>query len=306
MRRAIVTGADGFLGRHLVPMLEYQGVSVTTLTRRSVLPGGSIAMGDAPWCPTRLATIVEAAAPDVIFHLAGGASGSAAELERSNNELTASVIQGLREAQARPLLVCCGSAAEYGAAIIDGVPVDETTTCAPVSAYGVSKLAQTNAVLDYSMETGTPVLVARIFNPIGPGMPSYLALGDFVRQIATLPSHGVLQTGNIQVYRDFIDVRYVTQALYRLACNTSARGIVNVCSGEATQLSRLVELLICISDKNIAIQPIAARMRAGEPNVVVGSTALLGRFGAAMPRTNYTDVIAGIWSDAQTRWDPPT
>lgn len=301
MRRAVVTGADGFLGRHLVPFLEQNGVEVTALTRRP-LPGKShIAMGDAPWHPARLAEVIAAVVPDVIFHLAGGAGGSGADLERSNLGTAMSVMQAIREVQDRPLLVCCGSAAEYGAAIVDGIPITETTVCDPVSAYGTSKLAQTKATLDFSLATGTPVLIARIFNPIGPGMAPYLALGDFASQIAASRAQGVLQTGNIHVYRDFIDVIYVTKALYKLASNPAARGIVNVCSGEATQLSRLVDLLIGLSGKNIAIKPVAERIRLAEPSVVIGSTALLDRFGAAMPPTNYQDVMAQIWDDALTR-----
>ena len=56
-------------------------------------------------------------------------------------------------------------------------------------------------------------------------------------------SHGILQTGNIHVFRDFIDVEYVVTAMRRLAQNIAARGVVNVCSGQATELRRLVEML---------------------------------------------------------------
>lgn len=302
VRRAIVTGADGFLGRHLVHNLEQHGVAVTALTRRARPEASYIAMGDAPWCPASLATIVETAEPDAIFHLVGGAFGSEAELEQLNRGVATSVMRALRAVRARPLLVCCGSAAEYGAAIVDGVPICETAVCAPISAYGASKLAQTYAALEFSEATGTPVLVARIFNPLGQGMPPYLALGDFARQIAVLSSGGVLQTGNIHVFRDFIDVRHVTQALWTLAQNPVARGVVNICSGEATQLSTLVQLLIDVSGKNVTVQQASARVRANELAVIVGSTARLTSFGAALPRTDYTDVLWRVWRFAETQW----
>jgi GDP-4-dehydro-6-deoxy-D-mannose reductase len=304
VRRAIVTGADGFLGRHLVRDLERHGVTVTALTRRSRTGASSIAMGDGAWCPTRLADKIEAAEPDVVFHLVGGAAGSKAELEHKNLGVTTVVMRALREADAHPLLVCCGSAAEYGTAIVDGVPVGETEVCAPVSPYGASKLAQTNAVLKFSKATGTPVLVARIFNPIGPGMPPYLALGDFARQIASLPSSGILRTGNLQVYRDFIDVAHVAGALRTLARNPAARGVVNICSGEATRLGRLVELLIEKSGKNVTVERVPERVRPNELGVVVGSTALLGRLGAAPPRNDYAGIMARIWHHAETLWSP--
>jgi GDP-4-dehydro-6-deoxy-D-mannose reductase len=303
VRRAIVTGAEGFLGRHLVHELRRHGVHVTALGRQPRPEAWYIAMGDAPWCSTRLAGIIATAEPDAIFHMVGGTVGSRAELEQLNVGVTATVMRALQDVRMRPLLVCCGSAAEYGAAIIDGVPVGETATCAPTGAYGAAKLAQTHAALAFAEATGTPVLVARIFNPIGPGMPPYLALGEFARQIAVLRApHGVLQTGNLHIFRDFIDAEHVVGALRNLAQNPDARGVVNICSGQATELSRLVEILIDVSGKNVTVETIPARIRAGELGVVIGCTELLARLGAAPPRTDYAGVVARVWQDAEARW----
>jgi GDP-4-dehydro-6-deoxy-D-mannose reductase len=147
------------------------------------------------------------------------------------------------------------------------------------------------------------VLIARIFNPIGPGMPTFLALGGFARQIAVLrASHGILRTGNIHVFRDFIDVEHVAGALRILAQNPAARGVVNICSGEATELSRLVGILIDVSGKNVTIETTSSRLRPGEPGVVVGSVALLARLRAAPPHTDYANVVRRVWQHAETRW----
>lgn len=303
MQRAIVTGAEGFLGRHLVRDLRQHGVQVTALGREPCSDASHIAMGDAPWCSTRLTEIMAKAEPDAVFHLVGGAVGSDRELEQLNVGVTTAIIQALQDLQARPLLVCCGSAAEYGSAAIDGAPVCETARCAPISAYGIAKLAQTNAALAFAESTGTPVLIARIFNPIGPGMPTFLALGGFARQIAVLrASHGILRTGNIHVFRDFIDVEHVAGALRILAQNPAARGVVNICSGEATELSRLVGILIDVSGKNVTIETTSSRLRPGEPGVVVGSVALLARLRAAPPHTDYANVVRRVWQHAETRW----
>jgi GDP-4-dehydro-6-deoxy-D-mannose reductase len=165
------------------------------------------------------------------------------------------------------------------------------------------KHALTKAALGFADETGAPVLIARVFNPIGPGMPSYLALGGFARQIAQMRSSvGVLQTGNLEVFRDFINVDHVTEAMWLLACNDNARGVVNVCSGQATELGRLVDILVNASEKDVAIATSVSRLRVGEPRVMVGSTELLANFGAAPPATDYTDLIERIWHDARERW----
>jgi GDP-4-dehydro-6-deoxy-D-mannose reductase len=303
VRRALVTGAEGFLGSHLVRVLRQAGVHVTGLARRPGPEAAYVAMGDAPWCPTRLASIIEGTEPDVVFHLVGGAVGSETELERLNLGVTTSLMLALKAAQVHPILICCGSAAEYGTAIIDGVPACESAICAPNSAYGAVKLAQTKAALAFAESSGTPVLIARIFNPIGPGMPPYLALGDFARQIAVLRSSpGVLQTGNLQVCRDFIDVEHVATTLCRLAHNAAARGVVNICSGQATRLSMLVDLLIQASGKMVTLETMPARVRRDELGVVVGDITRLASLGAAPPHTDYRASVARIWQDANARW----
>lgn len=120
-RRALVTGAGGFIGRHLVRELERHGTRVTGLVRRGRVGGPHVAMGDAPWEPRRLAGIIEDTQPDTVFHLAGGAVGTVAQLDAMNVGLARSVMEALGSTRAKPLLVCCGSAAEYGSGVTDGV-----------------------------------------------------------------------------------------------------------------------------------------------------------------------------------------
>ena len=307
LRRALVTGADGFIGRHLVRELERYRVRVTGLTRRARQDKRFIAMGSAAgWPIDCLAHILDMTDPDVVFHLAGGAAGSPAELEQLNLGLTRTLMAALSRGQARPVLVCCGSAAEYGRAHIDGLPTPETARCAPESAYGASKFAQTNEALAFGEQSGARVLVARIFNPIGPGMPPYLAIGEFARQIAAMPPHGgVLRTGNLAVSRDFIDVEDVASALHRLAAHPVARGVVNICSGKPTRLDGLVELLITASGKPVHIEPDPARLRGQERSSIFGDPTLLHHLVGALPPTDYRTVIARIWAHAQAALPEP-
>ena len=168
---------------------------------------------------------------------------------------------------------------------------------------GASKLAQTQAALEFGEATGTQVLVARIFNPIGPGMPHHLALGEFARQIAAFRGEpGVLRTGNLDVWRDFIDVREVARALRILAANPEARGIVNVCTGRATSLRELVEMLIRVSETDVATLPEASRLRTGERSVVIGSADRLAHLGAAPPARDLKPVVASLWYKTEAQW----
>src|ERR1700688_2240816 len=247
MRSAIVTVGQGFIGRHLVNALCRRGVEVSTIGRRQsyTTDATHTVLDDALWDSRALDRVFEDAAPDCIFHLAGSARGTPDELARVNVELMHCILRALGRVGLRPRLVVAGSAAEYGSAIKDGEAICETAICAPLSAYGASKQAQTHAALAYADATGTSVLVARIFNALGPNMPVHLAIGDFVNQIASMPrDHGTLQVGNIDVRRDMIDVEHIATLLCQLAADPNARGVVNVCSGQAPLLRELVEMLI--------------------------------------------------------------
>jgi GDP-4-dehydro-6-deoxy-D-mannose reductase len=292
MRRAIVTGGQGFIGRHLVKALRWRGVDVRTLGRSPSVDKGHIVLDEALWDSSASDRILEETAPDCIFHLAGRARGTLAELTQANLGLIKGLLRTLSRTGMRPRLVIAGSAAEYGSAIRDGEPIRETARCAPLSAYGASKQAQTRAALDYADATGTSVLVARIFNPLGPGMPTHLAIGDFANQIATMPgNHGTLQVGNIEVRRDMIDVEHVATLLCQLAANPNARGVVNVCSGQAPVLRELVEMLIDRSGRKIDIEVNWARVRGNEPRAIIGSTDLLEKLGCPPPPTDFPAVI---------------
>jgi GDP-4-dehydro-6-deoxy-D-mannose reductase len=298
MRRAIVTGGQGFIGRHLVKALRRRGVDVWTLGRSPSVDKGHIVLDEALWDSCASDRILEQTAPDCIFHLAGRARGTLAELTQANLGLIKGLLRALSRTSMRPRLVIAGSAAEYGSAIRDGEPIRETARCAPLSAYGASKQAQTRAALDYADATGTSVLVARIFNPLGPGMPTHLAIGDFANQIATMPgNHGTLQVGNIEVRRDMMDVEHVATLLCQLSANPDARGVVNVCSGQAPLLRELVEMLIDRSGRKIDIEVNWSRVRGNEPRTIIGSTDLLVKLGCPPPATDFPAVITRMCRD---------
>jgi GDP-4-dehydro-6-deoxy-D-mannose reductase len=295
MRSAIVTGGQGFIGRHVVDALRRCGVNVRTLGRSQSVETTHIVLEEACWDSPALDRILEDAAPDCIFHLAGRARGTLAELTHANLGLMQGLLRALRRTSLRPQLVIAGSAAEYGSAIRDGEPIRETAVCAPLSAYGASKQAQTRAALDYADVTGASVLVARIFNALGPNMPVHLAIGDFANQISSMPrDYGTLHVGNIDVHRDMIDVDHVATVLCQLAQNAHPSGVVNVCSGQAPLLRELVEMMIAGSGRKIDIEVDWARVRENEPRTIIGSTGLLARLGCLPPPTDFPAVIARV------------
>jgi GDP-4-dehydro-6-deoxy-D-mannose reductase len=296
MPRVLISGAGGFVGRRVAALLRDDGARVATVGKSSSEAELHFSFGPAPWTSDQWATAIEAIEPDLIIHLAGTTRGSASDFETISVGLAESLFSALRSLGALPHLLLAGSAAEYGDAIVDGAPVEEELPCEPRSDYGRSKFAQTTAALQFGEETGGRVLIARIFNPVGSGMPPNLALSDFARQIAT--GNPALVTGNLNVRRDFMDVSATAAALVALARRPAATGVVNICSGVGTSLKTIVERLLAQSGKRITIAIDPARLRPGEPRIIVGSTAKLLAHGVAPPSFDMDGAVAALLSDA--------
>ena len=223
--KAVVTGASGFIGHHLVDHRWQKGWDVVTVSGIS-------------WDAENLQRIARGSAAEIVFHLAGVTRAAyPADYYATNVVLTARLLEAISALPSPPTIVLIGSAAEYGRVAETELPVREDKPCFPTSDYAISKYAQTLIGLARA-ESGLPLVIARLWNPVGPGLPNHFALASFAQQIATLPrSGGTLHVGNLDVERDFLDVRESVRLIAALGCNTAARGqVVNVCSGRSYRL----------------------------------------------------------------------
>lgn len=302
MRRAVVTGASGFIGGALTRELRERGYKVATLTRSpDPRDPDNLVLGAAPWSVEAWANALRHTRPDVVFHLAGAARGSEADLEAANVTGTETLFSAMRACDIVAPIVLAGSAAEYGAAIQDGVPVREEDRCEPAAPYGRSKLAQTRLALAFAEETEIPVCIARIFNAIGPGLPRHLALGDFAAQIVAMaPEQNELATGNLDVARDFVTGEQAALSLRKLG-EISHTGIVNVCSGYAVSLRAMVERMIEASGRDIRLTLDPARLRPGDLRAIIGSKEKLDALGASAPDIDLIEIAPAILRHAAAR-----
>ncbi len=288
--KALITGASGFIGGHLLSRLTSEGWDVV-IARRGGTTGGV----------EQLLSCLESAKPDVVFHMAGLTRAvEAADLYEANVALSTRLLDAAACLARPPVIVLAGSAAEYGQVAPENVPVVETHPCRPATDYAVSKYAQTLMAL-LRAKAGVKVIVARIWNPVGPGMPPHLALASFAAQIAAIPpSGGELRVGNLEVERDFIDVREVARLLAALGCHRQAVGqVINICSGRSWRLRQLVETMINIDGRAISVVPDPARMRAGETKILYGDTTRLAELGLAPALPDFDTLLPAILSAAR-------
>ena len=157
----------------------------------------------------------------------------------------------------------------------DRLAEDDPTV--PVSAYGAAKSVLEQAVLAEPLRSGVRIIWARSFNLIGPRQKPDAPAGQWARQIvaAEKAGGGVLRTGRLDVVRDFLDVRDVVDAYIALAREPGADGIVNVCSGVATPLRTLAQMMIDAASVPISISVHPDLQRRVDPPVVVGDPTRL-------------------------------
>jgi GDP-4-dehydro-6-deoxy-D-mannose reductase len=256
----LVTGAQGFVGGHLLPELGARGLPL------------DVDVTDA----MALARAVRATAPQGVIHLAGKSSvadswGEVAEVWRVNVLGTVNMLEAVRTQapEARVLVVSTGQV--YGLA--DEIPTSEESRIAPLSPYAASKaaaeLACTQAPID--------VVVTRSFQHEGPSRDERFAIGSWTAQIARLEEAGggTIQVGDLSSRRDLTDVRDVVRAYVLLLGPSVPPGTYNVASGHAVTMKDVLDMLLAMARCPIDVEIDSARSRPTDLPEVCGDATKL-------------------------------
>lgn len=266
MARVLLTGAGGFLAGPLAQRLK---------ARRPFLARHADYSLDRA---DDARAVVRESRPALVFHLAGRTRpGSWEQHWTAHVTATVNLLEALA-AEGRPAkVVLVGSAAEFGAAA--GRRADERSPCEPLSLYGASKLSQTLAALSFSRGP-LSVVVARLFNVLGPGTPENLAPGAFAKQIAAIEAGRQapeLLVGDLSPKRDYLDARDAAEAL--LALGRLGRGgeVYNVGAARATSMRAVLEGLLAASTADVSVRVDPSRLRPSEVQELAADTAKLRR-----------------------------
>lgn len=288
-RSAVVTGGSGFAGRHLTALLKLRGWNVTQLSRTT-----GVDVADA----AAVAAAIHAAEPDAVFHLAAivdtVTTPSVDELVRVNVGGTQAVVDALAGSDVR--LVFSSSAFVYGATTPEEQPVSETQPLRPLTPYGESKVAAEAIAL-----THPNAVVARSFQHTGPGHVGAYALPDWAEQLARDARQ--ISTGNLDVERDYLDVRDVAAAYLALAECTAPERVYNVASGQPVSMRALLEGLITIFGGAAEIVTDPARVRAVDQPKVVGDRSLITSATGWTPAIPLATTLRDLADDWRARVD---
>ncbi len=317
MAQSLVTGADGFVGQHLIAELLRRGDSVVGAVleippRLTTLPASDAAR--VRWVKMDLRQaqtvreLVRAQPVERIFHLAALSSVSESLSDPVSPLLINAVgtlhlleeLERLRgERGYDPTVLISGSAEVYGSAAIRCRPLTEDCPLEPLSSYAVSKVAQEMLGLLFHRTAGLSVIVTRSFNHTGPGQrPTFVAaqLAGRIQEIRAGGGKGVVKVGNPSVRRDFTDVRDVVRAYLALSERGEAGQVYNVCSGRCHAISELLEILVELTGVQVEVQRDDWARRADVPEMV-GNYRRLSEATGWSPtidiRQSLADLLAG-------------
>lgn len=298
MRRVLVIGAGGFLGRNVLDLLRNQPDLLVRTASRSAPAGGldiRLDLADEQ----RVESVLAAEQPDVVVNCAGAVGGSDAELTSANVTGPANLVSALARLRPGARLIHLGSAAEYGITEI-GVPVTENMGGEPVGPYGHSKLAGTQLVV-LGRRAGLDTVVLRVFNPIGPHAPTGSLPGRVVTELRrAIAADDNIRLGPLGSVRDFVDVRDIAEAvLASVNATILDRAILNLASGTGTRIRSIVDELVDIAGfggtvfESAAGSSRSAAVAWQQADITAISTSLGWK-----PRVELLDSLVDLWRSA--------
>ena len=192
--------------------------------------------------------------PDYVLHLAAFSSVAyswkhPSESFTNNSNIFLNLVDVIREVNPSCRVLSVGSSEEYGNVERKDLPLKESQRTNPVSPYAVARVAQELMSKVYVKAFGMNVIMTRSFNHIGPKQDDRFVVPSFINRILEIKkaglSEGEIETGDISIIRDFVDVRDVVRAYYMLLENGTPGEIYNICSGKPMALS---EVINCIAN----------------------------------------------------------
>jgi GDP-4-dehydro-6-deoxy-D-mannose reductase len=299
-RNILVTGASGFVGRHLMTALAAAYPCATLLTP-------PIDVQDE----RAVEATVRAGRPDVCIHLAAMSSVAAAEQAhvqawQVNLHGTLHLAWALWRHARHCQMLFISSADAYGDSFKAGLKLDESAPLAPMNVYAETK-ATADLVLGGMASQGMRVVRLRPFNHIGPGQTPRFAVAAFARQIARIAAGlqpPVVQVGNLDTWRDFLDVRDVCSAY--VACiarrDILAPGtVLNLASGHARRIGDVLAELAELAGVAMEIELNASRVRDVEIRMACGNAARARELLDWMPVIPWEQTLRDVLDDWRGR-----
>jgi GDP-4-dehydro-6-deoxy-D-mannose reductase len=313
--RVLVTGVSGFVGGHLAEHLVDSGDLVVGLSARGRWPGPlehlarhvRIEACDlAEAGEDELAALLGRKQPEVIYHLAAQANPSASLADPRgtwalNLGGTLNLLEAVRASGQRPRVVLVGSGVCYGNPGPEHLPVSESCPLRPNNPYAASKAAADLLGIQHVLAHGADVVMVRPFNHAGPRQATRYVLGGLARQVAEAEAgrRDHVAVGNLDVVRDFTDVRDVVRGYRLLAASGRAGEIYNLGTGRGTRIADALARLVAQARTPIDVRVDPDRVRPVDQPLLVASADKLRAETGWEPRYSLEQTLADMLQHAR-------
>ena len=291
MKRMLITGFSGFVSRHFLNYLVENNLSYEVLGVDVNPP--KFAMED--YAPTlamsfeqvnlldkeAVEDMIATFRPDYILHLASFSSVAyswqhPADCFMNNTSIFLNVTEALRKHDLCDCrLLSVGSSEEYGDVKKEELPLQEDMPLVPVNPYAVARVSQEMMAKVLADSFGMQIMLTRSFNHMGPFQDERFVIPSFVRRILDIAESGAksgeIETGDTSIVRDFVDVRDVVRAYYRLLLDGKAGEVYNICGEKGVSLAEVVDQIADIVDVSVTTRVNPDFVRPGDNQVVIGS-----------------------------------
>lgn len=289
MKKYLITGYSGFVSHHFLNYLEslkedcfVLGVDINNPTfDTSIYQYAKCSFQQVDLLnKDQVSELLNSFQPDYILHLASYSSvayswKNPVSAFVNNSNIFLNLVDQIRLLGLPCRVLSVGSSEEYGNITEELLPLHEELPTQPISPYAVARVSQEMLSKIYADSYGVDIVLTRSFNHIGPGQKEIFVISSFAKKLVEIKKNPAsadnITVGNIEVIRDFVDVRDVAKAYYLLLHNGRKGQIYNICSGVGYSLKEILMQMMSILELDVKIVIDDQLIRPDDNKIIIGS-----------------------------------